>query len=74
MYGCMPKRCDKNCGYVIFMMSGFYVNVQELMLPRPTLKHNLLDQDRVESLSELGILSIKCKDCDYYDNKFSGLY
>ena len=43
----------------------FYVNVGLLMLPRPTLKPNILDQDRAESLSELGILLIKGRDCDY---------
>ena len=45
----------------------YYVNVAELMLPRPELKDNVLDQDRSESLSELGIIPVKCKDVDYYD-------
>ena len=43
------------------MMSGFYVNVQELM-------------DRVEELQELEIIHVPAKDSDYYDDKFSGLY
>ena len=42
-------------------MSGFYVNVQELM-------------DRVEDLQELPIISVSGRDSDYYDDKFSGLY
>lgn len=45
----------------------YYVNVAELMLPRPKLKNNILDQDLSESLSELGIISLKCMDVDYHD-------
>ena len=54
------------------MMSKFYVNVGRLMgiLPKPRLRCSLHD-DRAESLSELGILSVKVKDCDYYDNNIS---
>ena len=53
-------------------MSKFYVNVGRLMgiLPRPNRRCSLHD-DRAESLSELGILSVKVKDCDYYDNNIS---
>ena len=52
------------------MTTSFYVNVFELMkslLPRPTPKVivDLLDVDRVESLSELPIVSISARDCDY---------
>lgn len=50
------------------MMSGFYVNVQELMLPRPTPKCTscTLDNDRLEQLDELPIISISGIDGDYY--------
>ena len=47
--------------------TAYYVNVASLMLPRPILKNNVLDHSRSESLSELQILSIKCKDVDYHD-------
>ena len=35
----------------------YYVNVAELMTD--------IDIDRAESLSELGIVSVSCRDCDY---------
>ena len=49
------------------MTTSFYVNVADLMLPRPPLKDNILDLSKSESLSELQILPVKCKDVDYYD-------
>ena len=45
----------------------YYVNVADLMLPRPSLKNNVLDNGRAESLSELQVLPVKCVDVDYYD-------
>ena len=45
----------------------FLIKVRDLMLPRPQLKDNVLDQTRAESLSELGIISLKCMDADYHD-------
>ena len=44
---------------------NYYVNVMELMLPRPRLKCRL-DQDRSETLTELGIVKVSGNDCDYY--------
>ena len=49
------------------MNTDYYVNVADLMLPRPNLKGNVLDLSKSESLSELQILPVKCKDVDYYD-------
>ena len=52
----------------------YYVNVSLLMLPRPILRDNVLDSDRAESISELGIISVNCKDVDYYDNDNRGIH
>ena len=50
---------------------GFIVNVAELMmlhfLPKPRMKCQVLDQDRSETLHELGVLKITANDCDYHD-------
>ena len=55
---------------------GFIINVAELMmlhfLPRPRMKCQVLDQDRSETLHELGILKITANDCDYHDNNSEG--
>ena len=48
---------------------GFIINVAELMimtLPRPRLKCKVLDQDRSETLDQLGIIKVSGKDGDYY--------
>ena len=47
--------------------TDYYLNVADLMLPRPVLRNNVLDQDRSESLTELGIIPINCKDVDYHE-------
>ena len=52
---------------------SFYVNVLELMLPRPKLKCTL-HNDRAESLSELGIIKVSATDCDYHEDKVNRLY
>ena len=50
---------------------GFIINVAELMLihflPKPRHKCPGLDQDRSETLHELGIVKITANDCDYHD-------
>jgi hypothetical protein len=47
------------------IITEYYVNVADLMLPRPRLRDNILDIDRAESLSELPLIAMKCRDCDY---------
>lgn len=73
MYGCMPKRSNKNTtnGVNLMINHSFLINVKELMhtlLPRPK-KKNSLDDDRAESIDQLKIISITVRDCDYYDKK-----
>ena len=50
---------------------GFIINVAELMmlhfLPKPRMKCQVLDQDRSETLPELGIVKVSGIDCDYHD-------
>ena len=41
------------------MNTNYYVNVAELMLPRPRLRDNILDHDRAEQLHELPIIKIR---------------
>ena len=57
---------------------GFIINVAELMLihflPKPRHKCPGLDQDRSETLPELGIVKISGIDGDYYGDKINGLY
>ena len=43
----------------------YYVNVMELMLPRPRLKCTL-HHDRAETLDQLGIVKVSGTDSDYY--------
>ena len=42
------------------MNTNYYVNVAELMLPRPRLRDNILDRDRAEQLHELSIIKVRC--------------
>ena len=57
---------------------GFIINVAELMmlhfLPKPRMKCQVLDQDRSETLPELGIVKISGIDGDYYGDKINRLY
>jgi len=50
---------------------GFIINVAELMLihflPKPRHKCPGLDQDRSETLPELGIVKVSGIDCDYHE-------
>ena len=50
---------------------GFIINVAELMmlhfLPKPRMKCPELDQDRSETLPELGIVKVSGIDCDYHE-------
>ena len=54
----------------------YYCNVARVMgvLPRPRMKCQVLDQDRSETLPELGIVKISGIDGDYYGDKINGLY
>ena len=72
MYGCLSEWCDNDKESGNMIDCEYYINVGRLMgiLPKPRLRCSLHD-DRAESLSELRILSVKVKDCDYYDNNIS---
>lgn len=54
-----PTRNHDTSWEVVKMNTNYYVNVAELMLPRPRLRDNILDRDRAEQLHELPIIKIR---------------